>query len=759
LATRRQRAVWNQLHFQRANPGRKRLFPFEEIARFFMKFKLLSCAFLLEALFAFHAAAISLDDIQLWAGSGTNRAALVIEWSVPKLITNSTVSAPITDKTLVWGYQFNGSATGLDMLDAVQMADPRLYSVQEYGGDFITGLGYNLNGNGLIGVTDGIVTNYFTNGVLSNPTVNIDAARAINGGDLYWGGFNGPNWELWNETNDEGGFFASPIRGTNEFLTPDDPANPYSGSQGQWEYAQAGLAGLSLTNGSWIGFSVAAAADIFTNNNDTNTIDFNFDKHAPASPDGTYAAYVWDTNDFAVQVVSTNDVYAVSPYNDPGAVLGRPTLKFIDYFTPDQASIIHRSKIVEPPYWTDLKGNDVITEINAGGQITVAMGRKIYDNPNNPYGIDFMVYGNSFYVAAGFGGYEINDFTDEGTVTIPNGSSGIYGHPTIVSVSQDGTNWYTYPYVPTLIPENAYRWDDANHSWTDEPMNANKPLNPALNLAPGVAVANALDQYNNACGGTGYDLKQSGFPWIQYIRLTAGISEGDTNESDYTVIDSVAAVNPVAVGDTLTIMPSNLVSGVQSLAFQRPDNLCQTYVSLSFQSVSDIAKVSTVSLSDFSPFAPVPGIVSSAFQIQLRPVTGTNSITAQASIGLRVGDAYHGDGSDLRVYGWMQTNWVSQPFVFDETNSVVLVEGLTNFSAFVVSQIVPPQLQVQVTTGKVSVQLIPVPNCVATLERSPDLRTWTPVTSINPTNAVSVMLEDNSPPPNQAFYRLKVNVP
>ena len=27
--------------------------------------------------------AISLDDIQLWTGSGTNRAALVIEWNSP----------------------------------------------------------------------------------------------------------------------------------------------------------------------------------------------------------------------------------------------------------------------------------------------------------------------------------------------------------------------------------------------------------------------------------------------------------------------------------------------------------------------------------------------------------------------------------------------------------------------------------------------------------------------------------------------------
>ena len=48
--------------------------------------------------------AISLDDIQIWTGSGTNRAALVIEWNSPEVYNSTTVSAPIANKTLVWGY-------------------------------------------------------------------------------------------------------------------------------------------------------------------------------------------------------------------------------------------------------------------------------------------------------------------------------------------------------------------------------------------------------------------------------------------------------------------------------------------------------------------------------------------------------------------------------------------------------------------------------------------------------------------------------
>src|ERR1700722_16064695 len=74
--------------------------------------------------------AISLDDVQLWAGAGTNRAGLVIEWSTPESLTNSTVPVPVTDKTLVWGYHFNGTATGTQILRAILAADPRLYVVE-----------------------------------------------------------------------------------------------------------------------------------------------------------------------------------------------------------------------------------------------------------------------------------------------------------------------------------------------------------------------------------------------------------------------------------------------------------------------------------------------------------------------------------------------------------------------------------------------------------------------------------------------------
>ena len=41
------------------------------------------------------SSAVSLNDIQFWTGTGTNRAALVIEWSVPESTYGSTVPTPM----------------------------------------------------------------------------------------------------------------------------------------------------------------------------------------------------------------------------------------------------------------------------------------------------------------------------------------------------------------------------------------------------------------------------------------------------------------------------------------------------------------------------------------------------------------------------------------------------------------------------------------------------------------------------------------
>ena len=326
-----------------------------------------------------------------------------------------------------------------------------------------------------------------------------------------------------------------------------------------------------------------------------------------------------------------------------------------------------------------------------------------------------------------------------------------YGHATTVSVSQDGTNWFTYGSTPALFPDNAYRWDDTNDSWTDEEMNPTKPINPFVytNNFTGQSVAGALDQFAGAAGGTGYDLKASGFPWIQYVRVQAGPSA--------TVIDAIAAVNPAVVGDALAVAPDNLAAGITKFVFQKPDGSDQNLITINFDSVSAPAKVSTVGLSEFSAFAPVIGQVSSAYQITLKPLVGIDTVNYVADLGLRAGGNYAGTGQDLRVYQWCGTNWSSQPFTFNPANHEVLVAGVTNFSALVVSQIIPPQLNIQAGTNGFVFQFTPVANGTHILERSTDLVTWTPIATNMATGTQSVTVQDANTPAGKAFYRLLLN--
>jgi len=278
-------------------------------------------------------------------------------------------------------------------------------------------------------------------------------------------------------------------------------------------------------------------------------------------------------------------------------------------------------------------------------------------------------------------------------------------------------------------------------------------LNPIFytNVFTGQSVAAVLDQFGGAAGGTGFSIGASGLPWIQYVRVQPGTGS-------YTVIDAIAAVNPAVVGDALCIGPDNLASGITNLAFQQPDNPAMNQVSINFASLSDMAKISVVSLSEFSSFAPVMGNVSSACQIRSWPLTRTNAVSFRADLGFRTGNGYSGDGTDLRLYRWGGTNWTCVPFSFNVGDNELWTAGVTNFSAFVIAQIIPSLDMLWLTNG-LAVQINPVANCPHTLERSEDLVKWGAVWSFTATNAQPVLWLDATAPEDQAFYRVRAELP
>ena len=88
------------------------------------------------------------DDITFWVGSGGNRAAMVIDWD----------DASAADESLAWGYRWDGTATGEDMLLKVLEADTRLFaklSAPSAAGVSLYGLGYDHNDDCQFAISDG----------------------------------------------------------------------------------------------------------------------------------------------------------------------------------------------------------------------------------------------------------------------------------------------------------------------------------------------------------------------------------------------------------------------------------------------------------------------------------------------------------------------------------------------------------------------------------------------------------------------------
>jgi hypothetical protein len=174
-----------------------------------------ACFFLLAIATAANAQAFSFDDIHFWVGNGTNRAALAIDW----------VEGSTEPPALVWGFRWDGTARGRDMLLAIVTADSRLFA--KLGGtpanpNAVYGLGYDADNDGQFGIDDD--TTFNSSGIaFSGPA---DGAAAIYPGDHYAEG-----WIT--------GFWHYGIAST----------NPYDG--GTWADIQFGMASRVLTDGAW----------------------------------------------------------------------------------------------------------------------------------------------------------------------------------------------------------------------------------------------------------------------------------------------------------------------------------------------------------------------------------------------------------------------------------------------------------------------------------------------------------------------------
>jgi len=235
------------------------------------------------------------------------------------------------------------------------------------------------------------------------------------------------------------------------------------------------------------------------------------------------------SSDFASEVVSYKGPFGSTPYDDPQSVLGKPTRWVYD----DWEEETYACSLVSPAYETDPNGGKLVVTIKSGAYIIIRFDHRVSDDIGNPYGIDFIVFGNCFFRS---GGYLTPD-TDMDQYFLTNPAS-VNAEPVMVSVAQNaGGPWYSFasrPYGDTAFPTNAFAWDRDANSWAAE-LDWLKPVDPALSVSDfsGLSVADAIELYDGSAGGTGFDLKDldpndyaalaadpnTGRKWIKYIKV------------------------------------------------------------------------------------------------------------------------------------------------------------------------------------------------------------------------------------------------
>ena len=240
-------------------------------------------------------------------------------------------------------------------------------------------------------------------------------------------------------------------------------------------------------------------------------------------------------------------------YNDANDLIGAPAT----YCAGWPSGNDHIS-IVEPSW-----GDGYITTFGTGDWAVVSFDHYVENDPNNPYGLDLIVYGNSFFVGNGY----VADDTDHTSYTLTGSAS---TEATVqISVSQNGTTWYTFddPYGDDLYPTNPWVWDpdlydSTGNGWTTTENDYTLPVDPDLDMTDfysGISSYEAMLLYGDSAGGTGFDLSDLEekyditLDWIQYVKL-----EG-TTDSLSGEIDAIADVSPVPIPGAVWLLGGGLL--------------------------------------------------------------------------------------------------------------------------------------------------------------------------------------------------------
>lgn len=226
---------------------------------------------------------------------------------------------------------------------------------------------------------------------------------------------------------------------------------------------------------------------------------------------------------FASQVVNFNQgTGGVASYATPGNVLGSPT-RYTGSLTPFPGAVT--------PFNSPF-GSDELYSIGDGGFITVRFDVPVTNDPSNPFGIDLLVFGNSFF------------FDSVNFEPIANSIAADGG---LIEVSPDGTVWTPVPgsIADGLWPTLGYTdgSDPFGGPAGSSPTDFTKPVDPSFNWT-GMNYAQLVASYNGSGGGAGIDIGALGLSQISFVRVS---HSGPGNVE----IDAFSDVSPIPAPSSL----------------------------------------------------------------------------------------------------------------------------------------------------------------------------------------------------------------
>lgn len=218
------------------------------------------------------------------------------------------------------------------------------------------------------------------------------------------------------------------------------------------------------------------------------------------------------------------------PITDPTQALGAPT-------TSNPGQFGGPVDPFNPPYLASQ-----IVSMGAGGSLTVRFDAPIQNNPANPFGLDFIIFGNAGFIITN-GEFNQNARTD--------GSLFGAAEPTATRVSVSADNVQFYQLDGSISPA----FD--RYFPTDAAGNPQIPVNPLFaneGSFNNAGYTGIRDRYAGSAGGTGYDLAWArdnnnnpiALDSIRYIRVD--VLSGSAEIDSFAVVPEPASAALLGLG-------------------------------------------------------------------------------------------------------------------------------------------------------------------------------------------------------------------